>query len=142
MSTHLARLEDAVKLRLEALFAPTTRRSYLSTLRLYERFCTENSLNPSEVGSVIAFCEHLAAQGRKIATIERHVAAIRLRYRIADERLRLYLRGLRRTLGSAQSKKAPLTAAHLSLIRWDSGRKGLRDKALILVVFFGALRRS
>jgi integrase len=45
-------------------------------------------------------------------------------------------------LGSAQSKKAPLTAAHLSLIRWDSGRKGLRDKALILVGFFGALRRS
>jgi len=142
MTTHLARLEDAVKLRLEAIFAPSTRRSYLSTLRLYERFCTENGLNPHEVGSVIAYCEYLAAQGRKIATIERHVAAIRLRYRIADERLRLYLRGLRRTLGSAQSKKAPLTAAHLSLIRWDSGRKGLRDKALILVGFFGALRRS
>jgi integrase len=45
-------------------------------------------------------------------------------------------------LGCAQSKKAPLTAAHLSLIRWDRGRKGLRDKALILVGFFGALRRS
>jgi integrase len=30
----------------------------------------------------------------------------------------------------------------LELIRWDSGRKGLRDKALILVGFFGALRRS
>ncbi len=142
MTTHLARLEDVVKERLEAIFAPTTRRTYLSSLRLYDRFCTETGLNPSEVRSVMAFCEHLAAQGRKIATIERHVAAIRLRYGIADERLRLYLRGLRRTLGSAQSKKAPLTPTHLSLIRWDSGRKGLRDKALILVGFFGALRRS
>jgi integrase len=142
MSTQIARLEDAVKLRLEAVFAYNTRRSYLSTLRLYERFCAENGLNPPEVRSLIAFCEHLAAQGRKIATIERHVAAIRVRYGIADERLRMYLRGLRRTLGSAQNKKAPLTAAHLRLIRWDSGRKGLRDKALILVGFFGALRRS
>jgi len=142
MTTHLARLEDAVKERLEAIFAHNTRRSYLSSLRLYERFCAEAGLNPSEVRSVMAFCEHLAAQGRKIATIERHLAAIRLRYGIADERLRLYLRGLRRTLGSAQSKKAPLTPTHLSLIRWDSGRKGLRDKALILVGFFGALRRS
>jgi len=142
MTTQLTRLEDAVKLRLEAAFAHNTRRSYLSTLRLYERFCTESGLNPSEVGSVIAFCEHLAAQGRKIATIERHVAAIRVRYGIETERLRMYLRGLRRTLGSAQSQKAPLTPKHLELIRWDSGRKGLRDKALILVGFFGALRRS
>jgi integrase len=142
MSTQLTRLEDAVKLRLEAAFAYNTRRSYLSTLRLYERFCTESGLNPSKVGSVIAFCEHLAAQGRKIATIERHVAAIRVRYGIETERLRMYLRGLRRTLGSAQSQKAPLTPKLLELIRWDSGRKGLRDKALILVGFFGALRRS
>ena len=142
MTTHLVRLEDAVKGRLEAVFAPSTRRSYGSTLRLYERFCTENGLNPSEVRSVIAFCEHLAAQGRKMATIERHVAALRVRYGIADDRLRLYLRGLRRTLGSAQSKKAPLTPTQLGLIRWDSGRKGLRDKALILVGFFGALRNS
>ncbi len=142
MSTHLARLEDAVKVRLEAIFAHNTRRSYLSSLRQYERFCAETGLNPPEVRSVMAFCEHLAAQGRKIATIERHLAAIRLRYGIADERLRLYLRGLRRTLGCAQDKKAPLTPTQLSLIRWDSGRKGLRDKALILVGFFGALRRS
>ena len=142
MSTHLVRLEDAVKVRLEAVFAPSTRRTYGSTLRLYERFCTENGLNPHEVGSVIAFCEYLAAQGRKMATIERHVAALRVRYGIADDRLRLYLRGLRRTLGSAQSKKAPLTPTQLGLIRWDSGRKGLRDKALILVGFFGAFRNS
>jgi len=92
--------------------------------------------------SVIAFCEYLAAQGRKMATIERHVAALRVRYRVADDHLRMYLRGLRRTLGSAQSKKAPLTPTQLGLIKWDSGRKGLRDKALILVGFFGALRRS
>jgi len=142
MTTQLARIEDAVKVRLEAIFAHNTRRSYLSSLRLYERFCTETGLNPHEVGSMMAFCEHLAAQGRKIATIERHLAALRMRYRVADDRLRLYLRGLRRTLGCAQSKKAPLTPTQLGLIRWDSGRKGLRDKALILVGFFAALRRS
>ena len=142
MTTHLARLEDAFKVRLEAVFAPSTRRAYGGTLRLYERFCAENGHTPREPLSVIAFCEYLAAQGRKMATIERHVAALRVRYGIADDRLRLYLRGLRRTLGSAQSKKAPLTPTQLGLIKWDSGRKGLRDKALLLVGFFGALRRS
>jgi len=142
MTTHLARLEDAAKVRLEAIFAPSTRRSYLSSLRQYERFCAETGLHPHEVGSMIAFCEHLAAQGRKIATIERHLAALRMRYGVADDRLRLYLRGLRRTLGCAKDKKAPLTPTQLGLIKWDSGRKGLRDKALILVGFFGALRRS
>jgi len=142
MTAHKDLLEDALRARIEATWAHNTRRSYGSTLRLYERFCTENGLTPSEVGSVLVFCEHLAAQGRKYATIERHLAALRVRYGLADERLRLYLRGLRRTLGSAQSKKAPLTPTQLGLIRWDSGRKGLRDKALILVGFFGALRRS
>jgi integrase len=142
MSTPQDHLEDALRKRIEATWAPNTRRTYGSTLRIYERFCTENGLNPSEVGSVIAFCEHLAAQGRKYATIEHHLAAIRVHYGVADDRLRLYLRGLRRTLGCAQSQKAPLTPKLLELIRWDSGRKGLRDKALILVGFFGALRRS
>jgi integrase len=142
MTSHKDHLEEALRARIEATWAQSTRRAYGSTLRLYERFCTENGLNPPDVGSVIAFCEYLAAQGRKMATIERHVAALRVRYGIADDRLRLYLRGLRRTLGSAQSKKAPLTPTQLGLIKWDSGRKGLRDKALILVGFFGALRRS
>ena len=142
MTTHKDHLEDALRARIEATWAPNTRRTYGSTLRLYERFCTENGHTPGEPLSVIAYCEYLAAQGRKMATIERHVAALRVRYRVADDRLRMYLRGLRRTLGSAQSKKAPLTPTQLGLIKWDSGRKGLRDKALILVGFFAALRRS
>ena len=142
MTAHKDHLEDALRARIEATWAPNTRRTYGSTLRIYERFCTENGLTPGEPLSVIAFCEHLASQGRKYATIEHHVAALRTRYGIADDRLRLYLRGLRRTLGSAQSQKAPLTPTQLGLIKWDSGRKGLRDKALILVGFFAALRRS
>ncbi len=142
MTTHKDHLEDALRARIEATWAPSTRRAYGSTIRLYERFCTENGLNPPDVGSMMVFCEHLAAQGRKTATIERHLAALRVRYGVADDRLRLYLRGLRRTLGCAQSQKAPLTPTQLGLIKWDSGRKGLRDKALILVGFFGALRRS
>jgi len=142
MTTHKDHLEDALRARIEATWAHNTRRTYGSTLRLYERFCTENGLKTAEVGSVLVFCEYLAFQGRKYATIARHLAALRVRYGIADDRLRLYLRGLRRTLGSAQSKKAPLTPTQLGLIRWDSGRKGLRDKALLLVGFFGAFRNS
>jgi integrase len=142
MTTHKDHLEDALRARIAATWAHNTRRTYGSTLRLYERFCTEHGHTPGEPLSVIAFCEYLASQGRKIATIEHHLAALRTRYGIADERLRLYLRGLRRTLGSAQSQKAPLTPTQLGLIKWDSGRKGLRDKALILVGFFGAFRNS
>jgi integrase len=58
--------------------------------------------------------------------------------------VRATLSGIARTLGSAPTKKAALTAASLATIlrKIPTDLPGLRDRALILVGFAGALRRS
>jgi len=54
------------------------------------------------------------------------------------------LKGIRRTKGTAQARKAPLLAAQviraLATMRTDT--VGLRDRALLLIGFSGAFRRS
>jgi integrase len=61
-----------------------------------------------------------------------------------DERCKAVMRGARRTLGVAPARKAPVVA---EIVRDMSraapaGLKGLRDRALLLVGFGGAFRRS
>lgn len=52
--------------------------------------------------------------------------------------------GVRRVLGVAQKKKAPLTAAELRRMMDElpAGLNGLRDRALLLLGFAGAFRRA
>jgi integrase len=54
------------------------------------------------------------------------------------------VRGIRRTLGTAKIKKVPATAERLLAMAANTGAnlKGLRDRALLLIGFAGALRRS
>ncbi len=54
------------------------------------------------------------------------------------------MRGIRRTLGTAKIKKVPATAERLLAMAANTGAnlKGLRDRALLLIGFAGALRRS
>jgi site-specific recombinase XerD len=54
------------------------------------------------------------------------------------------VRGIRRTLGSAKAKKAPAVAAKIRgmVAQAPGGLTGLRDRALLLLGFAGAFRRS
>jgi site-specific recombinase XerD len=54
------------------------------------------------------------------------------------------VRGIRRTLGTAARKKAPATAERVIAMALGTGEglKGLRDRALLLLGFAGAFRRS
>src|SRR5215813_2275979 len=54
------------------------------------------------------------------------------------------MRGIRRSLGTASQKKAPATADRIVAMARaaDDSLKGLRDRALLLVGFAGAFRRS
>jgi site-specific recombinase XerD len=102
---------------------------------------------------VAAYVAHLVELGRKPATIERAVVSISVAMkslgRVDDnptraEVVRQVLAGMRRTLGAAQKKARPLGTAELT--RLVSGcpptRAGLRDRALLLLGFTAALRRS
>jgi site-specific recombinase XerC len=61
-----------------------------------------------------------------------------------SESIRAVLRGIRRTVGTAPARKAPATAdLVLAMVAGAGGDlKGLRDRALVLLGFAGAFRRS
>jgi integrase len=58
--------------------------------------------------------------------------------------VRATLRGIRRSIGAAPARKAPVLAdtARAMAQAAPAGLKGLRDRALLLLGFAGAFRRS
>jgi integrase len=85
------------------------------------------------------------------ATLSRRAAAIRdahcaqgLDSPTDAEQVKAIVRGIRRTMGTAQAKKAPATAERvLAMVHIaPASLRGLRDRALLLVGFAGAFRRS
>src|SRR5262245_66178901 len=59
----------------------------------------------------------------------------------SSEAIKAVLAGIRRSIGTALTRKAPVTAETVRAIM-PSDLGGLRDRALLLVGFAGALRRS
>jgi site-specific recombinase XerD len=130
-----------------------TRRAYASDFATFERWCAARGISalPSLAETVAAFLAYEAEQGLRPSTIGRRVAAIRYAHKLAghvvpsdDERVKATMRGIRRTLGTAVCKKMPATAERVisMALGTGGGLKGLRDRALLLVGFAGAFRRS
>jgi integrase len=91
------------------------------------------------------------AKVAKPATIDLRLAAISAAHRAAghdsptkEEAVRLVRRGVRRTLGTAQGQVRPVTVPDLRAMLQGLGTDpaGCRDRALLLLGFAGALRRS
>jgi integrase len=100
---------------------------------------------------VAAFLAYGVESGSRPSTLGRRVAAICYVHQLAghdaptdDERVKATMRGIRRSLGTAPCKKAPATAERIISMVLAAGddMKGLRDRALLLVGFAGAFRRS
>src|SRR6202049_3374207 len=133
--------------------APATRAAYRSDFASFRAWCGGKGVAalPARPESVAAYLAHEAESGFAASTITRRCAAIRYAHRLADlepptnsERVRATLRGIRRSVGAAPARKAPVlaeTARAMALSAPDS-LKGLRDRALLLLGFAGAFRRS
>jgi site-specific recombinase XerD len=150
-----ARLQDASDLA--AFFARadkalSTRKAYRSDLGLFHAWCTKRRVPalPATPETVAAFVATEAMRSR-LPTIRRRLAAIRYVHRIAglpvptdDERVKAVVRGVRRTIGAAVAKKAPATNDKVlaMVAAQDGSLTNLRDRALLLLGFAGALRRS
>jgi len=148
--------------------ASATRIAYASDLRDFALFCKqhEESAFPAEPQTVARYIAHLQGEhvgiNRKeeikvvppcsVSTIARRMVAIaqahkkaKLSNPVADPCVREILQGLRREKGVAQKKKDPITLDHLraALATIDMETlKGKRDKALLLLGFSLAGRRS
>ena len=133
--------------------APATRRAYRSDFDLFRSWCEAKGLAglPAEPETVAAFLAAEAGRGIKAATIGRRVAAIRHAHKLAghepptnSEVVKATVRGIRRSIGAAKTRKAPLVAevARAMAQAAPPSLKGLRDRALLLLGFAGAFRRS
>lgn len=131
----------------------STVRGYRADFRDFAGFCASLGV-PSLPASPETLCSYLgrcADSGLKSGSIQRRVSSIAaahssagLESPTAAAPVRLCLAGIRRELGTRQNGKAPVltpdVAAMLSHV--PSGLLGLRDRALLLLGFAGALRRS
>ena len=101
--------------------------------------------------TVAAYLASLARSGLKASTITRRCAGIRYMHRMAgfesatsSEAIKAVLAGIRRSIGTSVTRKAPATAEAIRAIIVDMPPSlcGLRDRALLVLGFAGALRRS
>jgi integrase len=133
--------------------APATRAAYRSDFAAFRVWCLAKGVDalPAAPASVAAYLAHEAERGSAPSTITRRCAAIRYAHRLADlepptasEHVRATLRGIRRAVGAAPTRKAPVLAeqARAMADAAPASLKGVRDRALLLLGFAGAFRRS
>ena len=153
MSTDLVDPRASVRAYLQAEKAAGTRRAYKSDWDDFSAWCnTVNLISiPAEPLTVGRYLAQLADGGRKAATIQRRVASIRAAHLAAGhepptnaEGVKATMRGIRRTLGTRPVKKAPATAEVITTLQavFPDTLAGIRDRAIVLLGFAAALRRS
>jgi integrase len=134
----------------DAADAPATLRAYASDLANYKAWCERHGFEPmpaapETVGAYLA----AAGEGYALPTLRRRVAAIARACGVAGYPLdtkhpaiRETLRGIARKHGAPARRAAVLTTAEIRKLSRATGLAGARDRALFLVGFAGALRRS
>ena len=150
----LENLARAARAFMESAKAPNTRRAYRSDWCHFESWCRSQGLAflPATPETVTLYITALAPD-HKPASLQRKLTSITkahqaagfpspasLQHAVISETLK----GIRRTVGTAQPGKEPLlTADVLNLLEaLDDGLLGRRDRALLLVGFAGGFRRS
>jgi integrase len=134
--------------------ALNTQRAYAGDWRRFSLWCQDHgrAALPAEVTTLAAFVTSLAEAGKKVATIQRHCAAISKAHQLAklppptdDRQFKDLMEGISREKGVRQHQAPAFTLAYfkrvvqsISLERPD----GVRDRALLLLGLAGAFRRD
>lgn len=150
----------------EAARAANTLRGYRSDWNEFNRWCADHGQAPlpAAASTITGYLSDLAKAGAKIGTMSRRLSALKFVHQLnnlsdptANARVLAVWEGIRRTHGAPPEQSAPLMPPELfdvlaacpSTKTWKTkGRApepdlaGARDKALLLVGFVGALRRS
>lgn len=137
-----------------ANIAESTRLTYKRAWQRFLRWARDRGLPvlPTTPAAVSAYAAHLASQGLKFSTVQTAVAAIGAAHDAAGVEqspvrarvVRMQLRGIARTIGTYQKQKAPITDAEMRRFAkiFPVGAIGVRDRALLLLWFICAGRRS
>ncbi|MES2463583.1 MAG: tyrosine-type recombinase/integrase [Armatimonadota bacterium] len=146
-------LQDMADALAQNLVASSTRRAYTHDWSHFVRWCADQKREPlpATADTVrLYLTDH--AQTYRPATLGRRLVAICRAHKAAGlepptraESVRNQLRAIRRTQGTAQSRKTALTIEKLrEMIATlpSETTRGKRDRALLLLGFAGAFRRS
>ena len=143
---------DEVRKYIKASKSPNTVRGYTHDWKAFHGWCDLHGLcsipaSPETVALYVAGC----AQTLKVGSLQRVLNAIAEAHKLANLEPPTHhptvvncVKGIRRVKGTAPAQKAPtLTDDIRAMIAvTDEGLIGLRDRALILIGFAGAFRRS
>jgi integrase len=137
--------------------ARATQAAYASDFRIFEAWCAARGLSalPPAPATLCAFLANEAQRGRKASTIARRIAAIKYALERAGllgetekcatehRTVREVLAGIRRTVGTAPIRKAPIMPELAIAMTADAGSlRALRNRAIVLLGFASAMRRS
>ena len=133
--------------------APATQAAYASDFRIFDSWCRARGLSalPASAATVAAFLADEATAGKRASTLGRRLAAIRYFHRAdghetptADEKVKAVLSGIRRTIGAVPVRKKAATSDIVLGMVCGKGHslRELRDRAILLLGFAGAFRRS
>ncbi|HEY1680234.1 MAG TPA: site-specific integrase [Candidatus Tumulicola sp.] len=152
-ATVLDGLADKARAYAEGARADNTRRAYESDLRAFCSWCQTRGLTclPATAETLSLYIADVG-ESMKPATLQRRLTAIAVAHKAAGyesptahEVVRSVLTGVRRKLGVAQVQKLALAVDDVRAIVDELGDDkpiDVRDRALLLLGFAGALRRS
>lgn len=152
ISGELAELIEREREISEASKAIATKKAYKSDFQSFCNWCIETNLShlPAHPDTVRLYLVYQDKIGRKPSTIKRAITSIRLAHTLAGfpnpitESVKQTASGIYRLRGCAPEKKSALTLERLTRILhfMPSDVLGLRDRAMLLVGWTGAMRRS
>lgn len=147
-------LDEAASLFASASKSLATRRAYHFDWVDFVAFCERDNATsaPAESRTVCRYFADLVELGRAATTIDRRASAIAFAHRALGfdaptgrEEVRAVLAGIRNQIGRRPAKKQALTAELLAKVLRKIKTEtliGIRDRALLLLCFGAALRRS
>lgn len=152
VAARLAQVAAKTKDYLQHASAASTRRAYRSDWDDFTVWCRAQGLEalPATPETVALYLTDLA-EGCKPSTLQRRLVAISRVHRAAQHEpptrsiaVQETMKGIRRVLGTAQQRKKPAVTSVLRqmLETLPATIFGARDRALLLVGFAAALRRS
>jgi integrase len=153
IDTLVAELRIAARAAADSSRAKSTERAYSNDWRDFCAFARliGRAPHPAEPETVALYVTDLARRGRAPATIARRLVSIAVYHRATGYPsptehgvVRAVVSGLRRQLGVAQQQKTALEIDSLRVVlaRIPRDVRGLRDRALLLIGWAAALRRS
>lgn len=132
--------------------APNTRGAYKEDWERFSRWCEKHQREslPASPETIAVYIAEMA-ETHKPSSIQRHVASISVAHQAAGYEspthsilVRTTIEGIRRVKGVAKNKKAPVRVIHLIHLSdvLPKNIQGVRDKAVFLIGYAGAFRRS